>query len=85
MAEPQVVQMVQVQPGLKQATGVPTRKVAVGGVTGAAVTIVVWVLNTFFMKETPIPDYIAAAATTALSFAASYYVPPASNDQPVPA
>ncbi len=84
MAEPQVIPTPHVQPSFKQATAMPTRKVAAGGITGVMVTIAVWVLNTHFLT-TPIPEHIAAAITTALSFAVSYYVPPASTDDPVPA
>jgi hypothetical protein len=84
MAEPQVFPRAQVQPGFKQATAVPTRKVAASGIAGTVVTLVVWVLNTYVLK-TPIPGDIAATLTTVFAFALSYYVPPAPSDQPVQA
>jgi putative flippase GtrA len=82
MAEP-VAQMVQPQANFKHETAAPTRKVAVGGIAGAMVTVVVFVLNNYL--KTPIPADVATALTVMLSFAVSYWVPPAPTDQVVPA
>lgn len=47
----------------------PTPKVAVGGITGALVVILVWVASLFGLD---VPTEIAAALVVVLSFIASY-------------
>lgn len=43
--------------------------------------ILVWMLNTYALPEAkPIPAEIAVAISTVLSFAVSYFVPPAADD-----
>jgi hypothetical protein len=71
----------------KQQSMAPTRKVMAGGAIGAAITILVWVLNAFKLlpQGQQIPAEVAAALTTLVSFAVSYFVPPAPADQVVPA
>ena len=67
---------------VKQQDAAPTRKVLVGGVAGAITTIVVYLLNTYYLPTgKPITGDIGAAITTLLSFALSYLVPPAASDQ----
>lgn len=67
---------------VKQATGVPTRKVIAGGIAGALTTIGVFVLNTYVLPlDKPITAEISAAITTVLSFVIAYFVPPAASDQ----
>ena len=83
MANAPAVQMAQPQASFKHTTAAPSRKVAVGGVAGAMVTVVVFVLNNYL--KPPIPADISTALTVILSFAASYWVPPAETDQVVPA
>ena len=66
----------------KQVNLAPTRKVMAGGLAGTFVTIVVFVLNTYFLpSDKPLPAEIAAAITTACTFLLSYLVRPASSDQ----
>jgi len=77
------VQMAQPQTSFKHATPAPARKVAVGGIAGAVVTVAVFVLNHYL--TTPISADVAAAMTMILSFAVSYAVPPAPTDQVVEA
>lgn len=59
----------------------PTRKVIAGGLSGSMTLILVWMLNTYALPEAkPIPAEIAVAISTVLSFAVSYFVPPAADD-----
>ncbi len=60
-------------------TAVPSQKVTVGVLSGAITTIVIWALKSVVV----IPGEVAAAITTVLSFAVSYFVPPATRDQVV--
>lgn len=59
----------------------PVRKVWVGGIVGAAVTIIVWIIEA--AANTKVPAAIATAMVTVLTFIASYLVPPADTDQVV--
>jgi hypothetical protein len=65
-------------------TKTPVRKVQVGALAGAAVTILVYVLNTFVLTapgqhvEAP----VAAAITVLVTFGLSYLTPPGPNDVP---
>jgi fluoride ion exporter CrcB/FEX len=70
------------QPRLRMQNNVPIRKVTAGGAAGAITTIVVWILNTFVLQQEnqQITAEIAAAITTLISFAVSYYVHPGRND-----
>ena len=68
-------------PKVKQQSSFPTRKVMAGGVAGAAVTILMFVLNTYVLPgDKPLTAEVAAALTTVLSFVISYLVPPSSKD-----
>jgi hypothetical protein len=66
-------------------TSAPVRKVSAGGVTGAFVTLIVFILNNYvpFFVHKPISGEISAAATTVLSFIAAYLVPPAPGETTV--
>jgi len=83
MATAPAAPMVQPQASFKHASAAPARKVTVGGIAGALVTVVAFVLNNYL--KTPIPADVATALAVILSFAASYWVPPAETDQVVPA
>lgn len=56
----------------------PVRKVTVGALSGALVTLSVLVLNNYtsFFKEKPITSEMACAVTTIVTFIVSYLVPP---------
>lgn len=66
-------------------TSAPVRKVWVGGVTGAFVTLVVGILNAYvpFFVHQPISGEISGAATTVLTFIVAYLVPPAPGETSV--
>ncbi len=63
-----------------QSTSQPVRKVTAGAFTGALVTLIVLIFNTyhpFFKQENnQIYGEISGAATTVLTFLVSYLVPP---------
>jgi len=61
-----------------QPTHQPVRKVVLGGVTGALVTLIVASLNTYYpaFENKPISGEISGAATTVLTFIVSYLIPP---------
>ncbi len=63
-------------------TNVPTRKVLAGGATGAFVTLLVFILNTYvpFFEAKPITGEAASLATTVLGAVIAYIVPPAPNE-----
>jgi len=63
-------------------TNVPTRKVIAGGATGAFVTLLVLVLNTYvpYFHDKPISGEMASSFTTVLGFLAAYFVPPAASE-----
>ncbi len=58
-------------------TNVPSQKVTVGVLAGSLTTIVIWALKSVIV----IPGEVAAAITTVLTFAVSYFVPPSARDQ----
>ncbi|HIK45464.1 MAG TPA: hypothetical protein IGR64_11350 [Leptolyngbyaceae cyanobacterium M65_K2018_010] len=59
-------------------TRAPVRKVTFGAVSGALVTLIVGILNTYvpFFEAKPISGEISGALTTVVSFLVSYMVPP---------
>ncbi len=67
-----------------QATLAPTRKVAGGGVSGAASAILILIYNTYVSPNAPLPAELAAALTVIITFLVSYLVPPASTEAVVP-
>lgn len=74
-------QAVMQQPIVKAANPVPTRKVAVGGIAGALTSILVFVLNEYFLPAgKPLPAELAAAMTTLFTFIVSYMVPSAARE-----
>lgn len=62
-------------------TAMPARKVVGGSLAAAIATIVVWVVNSFVLKDNPLPPHVAGAILTVVTFVVGYYVPPASQDQ----
>jgi hypothetical protein len=56
----------------------PARKVWVGSLVGATITIVVWIIET--AANTKVPSTIAVAMSTLLTGIVSYLVPPAGSD-----
>lgn len=54
----------------------PVAKVVAGGVAGAIVTILVWIVSLFGLT---VPAEVAGAAVVIISFAAAYITPGASN------
>ena len=65
-----------------QFTYQPVRKVTVGAFTGALITLIVLILNTYspFFEKKPISGEISGAATTLLTFIVSYFVPPGKEE-----
>ncbi|MDJ0680577.1 MAG: hypothetical protein QNJ18_12015 [Xenococcaceae cyanobacterium MO_167.B52] len=67
-----------------QSTYQPARKVTAGAFTGALVTLIVLILNTyvpFFKQENnQISGELSGAATTVLTFIVSYLVPPSKEE-----
>jgi hypothetical protein len=64
-----------------QPTNMPTRKVAAGGIAGAVVAILLYVLQlTLKEKLPPIPPEVAAALTTIVAGAIAYIVPHGANE-----
>lgn len=63
-------------------TYAPVRKVTAGALSGAVVTLVIWMLNTYVspFDKKPIPAEITGTMTTIVSFLISYAVPPARNE-----
>lgn len=59
-------------------TTTPVRKVTFGAISGALVTLIVGILNTYvpFFEQKPISGEISGAATTVVSFVVSYLVRP---------
>ena len=66
----------------QQSTYQPVRKVTAGAFTGALVTLLVLILNTYvpFFEKKPISGEISGAATTVLTFIVAYLVPPGKNE-----
>lgn len=70
----------------KMATLAPAQKVTAGGIAGAAVTVIVFVLNSYVLpSDKPITAEIAVALSTVFTFLVSYLTPPSKNDQVVSA
>ncbi len=67
---------------MPERTWVPTRKVLSGGAVGAAVTLVVYILNTYvpLFQAHPFSAEAAAMATTALSAMVAWLVPPGASE-----
>ena len=59
-------------------SSLPTRKLQVGVLTGAIVTIIIWILN---RNGADIPPEIATAILTIVAAIVTYIVPPSVNDQ----
>jgi hypothetical protein len=60
----------------------PTNKVIAAGATGAVVTILVWLINTYSGQK--IPAEVAAALTVVLSSLAAYFKAPSADQTTVP-
>jgi putative flippase GtrA len=58
---------------MAESTKIPTRKVAAGGIAGAITTVIISICKDAIGYEMS-PD-LAAAVTTLVSFAVSYFVP----------
>ncbi|HMV47687.1 MAG TPA: hypothetical protein PLD20_22760 [Blastocatellia bacterium] len=67
---------------MEEQTNMPTRKVVAGGVAGAAVTLAVWILNTYVpvFTQKPITGEAASLAVTLLSALIAYFTPPAPGE-----
>lgn len=63
----------------EQISAAPTRKVMVGGITGALSIIVIWIIQE--SAKIDIPAEVSSAFTTLITFLVGYLVPPASDDQ----
>jgi len=63
-------------------TGMPVKKVAIGGAAGVAVTVLVLILNTYvpLFETKPITGELAAGLTTLASFFSAYFTPPARSE-----
>jgi hypothetical protein len=63
----------------------PTRKVIAGGATGAFVTLLVLILNTYvpLFQTKPITGEVASLATTVLGAMMAWIVPPAGDETTV--
>jgi hypothetical protein len=63
-------------------THAPVRKVTAGALSGAIVTLVIWMLNTYvpMFNRRPIPAEITGTLTTIVSFMISYAVPPGRDE-----
>lgn len=67
-----------------QSTFQPVRKVTAGAFTGALITFIVLILNSyhpfFQQQKNQISGEISGAATTILAFIVSYVIPPSSKE-----
>lgn len=63
----------------------PVRKIVAGGVGGAVATIIIFVLNHYFLKSDPLDGTVSAAITTVVTFLISYIVPPGAHESNVQA
>ena len=61
-------------------TKAPVRKVTVGGVAGAIVTVIIGVLGQINPDLAEWPEGFEAALTTIVTFLASYFTPPGTNE-----
>lgn len=67
---------------MQQQSAAPTRKVTAGAIAGAIAGILVWIMNTFVLPaDKLIPAEIGMALSVILTFAVSYLIPPAPDDQ----
>lgn len=67
---------------MEQQSAAPTRKVTTGAIAGSIAGILVWIMNTFVLTpDKQIPAEIGMAISVILTFAASYFMPPAPDDQ----
>lgn len=66
-----------------QPTPVPTNKVVAGSISGAVVIIVVYVLNTYVLGNNKLPAEVSSAITVVVSFVASYFARPSSDQTSV--
>ena len=67
---------------MKQKNPAPTRKVQVGALVGALISIAVWLYNNGRSDaKDKIPAELATSITTVLTFVVSYLVPPSETDQ----
>src|SRR5205809_2606558 len=60
-------------------TPVPTNKVIAGGISGAVVVIVIYVLNTYLLPNNKIPAEVSSAITVVVGFVCSYFTKPSSD------
>jgi hypothetical protein len=59
----------------------PVRKVAIGGLSGAIATLLIFILNKFVLgADDQITGEIAGSVTTVITFIVSYLVPPSENE-----
>jgi hypothetical protein len=63
-------------------TNMPARKVTFAAFSGAVVTLIVGILNTYvpFFVQKPVSGTIATAATTVVAFIVSYFVRPGDGE-----
>lgn len=60
----------------------PAQKVWGATFGAAATTIIVWVLNTYFLPpRPPIPAEIQGAIATVVTFLVGYFIPPSASDE----
>jgi hypothetical protein len=64
---------------MAQTTNTPVRKVQAGGLAGALVMLVMFILK-WVKPDLAIPQGFEAALTTVFSFAVAYLTPPGSNE-----
>ncbi len=69
----------------RMSSGRPAQKVWAATIGAAVSTIIIWILNTFVLKGTPIPPEVTGAITVIITFLAGYITPPAAQDQIIPA
>jgi putative flippase GtrA len=67
----------------QQASSGPTTKTIAGGISGAVVVIVIWVIHEWLKID--IPAEVAASMTVVVSFVTSYITSPRWEDQVKPA
>lgn len=60
-------------------TSTPVRKVQAGGLAGALVVIVMWLLS-LAKPDMEVPPGLEAALTTVFSFVVAYLVPPGASE-----
>lgn len=65
---------------MNMVSSLPSAKVSAGALAGAAVAIIVFILNYWFLTEKPIPGELASLVTFLVSGIVSYLVPPSRAD-----